>query len=62
MFTMISCCSGALLLRMPLIWLVVRYMPENLGMIGAVAPAVSGFMAVYTAFYVIKMMRKQEGI
>ena len=62
MFTMISCCSGAVLLRMPLIWLVVRYMPENLGMIGAVAPAVSGFMAVYTAFYVIKMMRKQEGI
>ncbi len=61
-FTMISCCSGALLLRMPLIWLVVRYLPENLGMIGAVAPTVSGLMAVYTGVYVIKMMKKQEGM
>lgn len=61
-FTMVSCCGGALLLRMPFIWLVVRYLPENLGIIGGVAPAVSGIMALYTVVYVVKMMKKQEGI
>lgn len=56
-FTMISCCFGALCLRMPLIWLAFRFCPDNLGMIGAIAPAVSGFMAVYTLFFVLRQCR-----
>lgn len=58
-FTMISCCAGALLLRMPLIWLVCRFMPENLGVIGMVAPTVSGIMAVYTGMYVWKIRNQK---
>lgn len=54
-FTMISCCFGALALRMPMISLVCRLMPDNLGMLGIVAPTVSGIMAVYTAMYVFKL-------
>lgn len=46
-FTMISCCFGALALRIPLIWLAYTYCPDNLFVIGSIAPAVSGFMAVY---------------
>ena len=53
-FTMVSCCFGALVLRMPLIYLVCRFVPENLGVIGMVAPAVSGMMALYTTAYVLK--------
>lgn len=56
-FTMISCSFGALFLRMPLIYLACRFLPENLGVIGAVAPTVSGIMAVYTLFYVIRQFR-----
>ncbi len=51
-FTMISCCFGALALRMPLIWLVYTYWPDNLFRIGTIAPLVSGFMACYTLLYV----------
>lgn len=54
-FTMISCCFGALVLRMPLIYLVCRFVPENLGIIGTVAPTVSGIMAAYTALYVWRL-------
>lgn len=57
-FTMLSCCGGALLLRMPLTWLVYRYFPDNLAVIGAIAPAVSGFMALYTLVYVGRMLRR----
>lgn len=46
-FTMISCCFGALALRIPLIWLAYTYCPDNLFVIGSIAPAVSGFMAVH---------------
>lgn len=52
-FTMISCCFGALALRMPLIWLVYTRWPDNLFRIGTIAPMVSGFMACYTLIYVI---------
>lgn len=54
-FTMVSCCFGALALRMPLIYLTCRNMPGNLALIGCVAPAVSGIMAVYTGVYVWKL-------
>lgn len=57
-FTMISCCFGALCLRMPLIYLAYTYCPDNLFVIGAIAPAVSGFMAVYTLVYVVRQFRR----
>lgn len=60
-FTMISCCFGALALRMPLIWLVYSHWPENLFYIGAIAPAVSGFMAFYTLLYVFRGFWKERG-
>lgn len=56
-FTMISCCFGALALRMPLIWLAYTYCPDNLLVIGSIAPAVSGFMALYTALFVVRQLR-----
>lgn len=56
-FTMISCCFGALALRMPLIYLVCEKAPGNLAMIGTVAPAVSAFMAIYTGIYVWKKIQ-----
>lgn len=55
-FTMISCCSGALLLRMPLLYIVQRYFPDSLAVLGCVAPAVSGIMAVYTTIYSVKLL------
>ena len=60
LFTMISCCFGALALRMPLIYLVCRYFPGNLGIIGTVAPTVSGIMAVYTLIYVLCLVKKRN--
>lgn len=59
-FTMISCCFGALLLRMPLIWVIYTHYPDNLLLIGSIAPAVSGFMAVYTLGFVIRQMQKDS--
>ena len=59
-FTMISVCFGALALRMPLIWLAFTHCPDNLLVIGSIAPAVSGTMAVYTLLYVIGLMRKEK--
>lgn len=57
-FTMLSCSFGALLLRMPLIYLAYTFCPENLAVIGMIAPAVSGIMAVYTVFYVLRQFRR----
>lgn len=59
-FTMISCCFGALLLRIPLIWIVFTHYPDNLLLIGSIAPAVSGFMAVYTLGFVIRQIRRDS--
>lgn len=39
-FTMISSCFGALILRIPLIYLVSTHTPDNLTRIGSIAPAV----------------------
>lgn len=57
-FTMISCCFGALFLRMPLIHFAYTYCPDNLFVIGAIAPAVSGFMALYTLLFTVKQIRR----
>lgn len=59
-FTMISCCFGALALRMPLIRLAYIWCPDNLFIIGCIAPAVSGLMAVYTLVYVTWLVRKDN--
>ena len=62
-FTMISCCFGALALRIPIIHLVYANWPDNLARIGAIAPMVSGFMAVYTAAYLcIQFYREKQRI
>lgn len=57
-FTMFSCCFGALALRVPMISLAYTYCPDNLAVIGAIAPAVSGFMAVYTLVYTAGQLKK----
>lgn len=59
-FTMISCCFGALALRIPLIYLVSTRWPDDMSMIGAIAPAVSGFMALYTFAYVMNGISKEK--
>ena len=59
-FTMISCCFGALALRVPLIHLAFTFCPDNLAVIGAIAPVVSGFMAVYTLAFVLRQFKRDE--
>lgn len=54
-FTMISSCFGALALRMPFLWLVQHFYPDSLAVLGCVAPAVSGVMAVYTVIYSVRL-------
>lgn len=61
LFTMMSCCAGALLLRMPIIYLVFRFYPNNMAVIGMAAPLVSGIMAVYTLIYVIRQASNSKG-
>lgn len=61
-FTMISCCFGALALRMPLIYIVCKNFPENLGVIGTVAPSVSFIMALYTLIYVLYLAKNDKKI
>lgn len=56
MFTMFSSCFGALALRMPLLYIVQRFFPDSLAMLGCVAPTVSAVMAVYTLFYSIRLL------
>ncbi len=57
MFTMVSCCFGALALRMPLLYLVRHFYPDSLAALGLVAPTVSGIMAVYTVLYSIRLLK-----
>lgn len=52
-WTMVSCSAGALLLRIPMVYLFGRYFTEDLGMLGKIAPIVSGIMACYTLLYVL---------
>ena len=41
-------------------YLVYTYWPDNLLRIGSIAPAVSGFMAVYTLIYVVVSIRRER--
>ena len=62
LWTMVSCTGGALALRIPLVWYFAGHYGEDLGMLGRIAPLVSGIMAVYTLVYVLwegKALRKQ---
>lgn len=59
---MVSCSVGALLLRIPMVYLFGKYFAEDLGMLGKIAPIVSGIMAAYTLAYVIWEGRKQKGV
>lgn len=52
-WTMISCSAGALFLRIPMIYMFGTYFEGDLGMIGMIAPTVSGIMACYTFLYVL---------
>jgi len=53
LWTMISCSAGALVLRIPLVYLFARSFANDLGKLGMIAPTVSGIMALYTFIYVI---------
>ena len=62
-WTMVSCSAGALLLRIPMVYLFGRYFSDDLGKLGMIAPIVSGIMACYTLLYVFyegKKERKQR--
>ncbi|MBD5456436.1 MAG: MATE family efflux transporter [Lachnospiraceae bacterium] len=59
-WTMISCSAGALLLRIPMVYLFGRYFGDDLGMLGRIAPIVSGIMACYTLVYVLYDGRKSK--
>lgn len=57
-WTMMSCSAGALLLRIPMVYLFGRFFSDDLGRLGMIAPIVSGIMACYTLIYVIYEGRK----
>ncbi len=59
-WTMISSTIGALVLRIPLVYVFSQLFTENLGMLGKIAPTVSGIMAFYTLVYVIYEGKKAK--
>lgn len=59
-WTMVSCSAGALLLRMPMVYFFGKYFADNLGMLGKIAPIVSGTMACYTLIYVLFEGRRKK--
>ena len=61
-FTMVSCCFGAVALRIPLIHFAYTYCADNLFVLGGIAPVVSGIMAVYTMGFVVRDFRKDEKV
>ncbi len=64
-WTMVSCSAGALLLRIPLVYFFGKNFAGDLGMLGMIAPTVSGIMACYTLVYVVygeKRHRRKDRI
>ncbi|MDO4453478.1 MAG: MATE family efflux transporter [Eubacteriales bacterium] len=65
-WTMVSCSASALLLRIPMVYFFGKYFASDLGMLGKIAPIVSGIMALYTLIYVLyegkKISRCQNAI
>lgn len=60
LWTMLSSSAGALLLRIPMVFLFGKYFGDDLGMLGKIAPVVSGIMACYTLVYVIYEGKKKD--
>lgn len=61
-WTMISCTCGALLLRIPMVYFFGKYFTDNLGMLGTIAPTVSGIMACYTLIYILYEGHKYQPV
>lgn len=61
-WTMISCSAGALLLRIPMVYFFGKYFSSDLGMLGKIAPIVSGIMALYTLIYVLYEGKKSSAV
>lgn len=59
-WTMVSCSAGALLLRIPMVYFFGKYFASDLGMLGKIAPIVSGIMALYTLIYVLYEGKKNQ--
>jgi putative MATE family efflux protein len=59
-WTMVSSSAGALLLRIPMVYFFGKYFSDDLGMLGKIAPIVSGIMACYTLIYVLYEGRKRN--
>lgn len=59
-WTMVSSCCGALLLRIPMVYLFAGLFSQDLGMLGRIAPTVSGIMACYTLAYVLREGKKEK--
>ena len=62
LWTMVSCTFGALLLRIPMVWIFSRIFGSDLGALGIIAPTVSGIMAFYTLIYDIWEGHKKKQI
>lgn len=60
-WTMVSCSGGALILRIPMVYLFGKYFADDLGKLGMIAPIVSGIMAAYTLCYVLYEGRRAGG-
>ncbi len=60
LWTMLSSTFGAIVLRIPMVYIFSRLFANDLGMLGRIAPTVSGIMACYTMIYVIIEGRKKK--
>ena len=62
LWTMLSSTFSAVVLRMPMTWLFIRWFDQSLGAIGTVAPVVTGITAVYTLLYVLWEKKGESGL
>ncbi|MBO8436224.1 MAG: MATE family efflux transporter [Spirochaetes bacterium] len=62
LWTMVSCTFGALVLRIPMVWIFGNRFGSDLGLLGTIAPTVSGIMAFYTLIYILRDGRKQKAL
>lgn len=60
LWTMVSCSVGALFLRIPMVWYFGSHYAQDTGMLGRIAPTVSGIMAAYTLLYVLWESQKRS--
>lgn len=59
-WTMVSCTSGALVLRIPIVFFFGKYFADDLGKLGMAAAIVSAIMAAYTLVYVLYEGQKKN--